>query len=277
MRRAWTSSVASQVGRNRGGAGVSASGSGARGRSSSSLPSSSRNRRSSSRSSGGRHVLHVEAGPVGDLGRACGPEPAQVAADDEVAGVRLPDVLRADPVLGRGVQIGSAALPRPGRRHAHEVDEETDTARPLAEQLLDLLPAERTLGERPPELPCSGLQRARVGDPVHAEPPRAPRLADRHGERPVVGLRHEVDRGAEQRRLDDRAPLESTRQRRPLEPVQPAPEADVHRRRVLRLDAADPLERSWDRRPTALEQQLPREQGSVQLKLREDALHRPRT
>ena len=57
------------------------------------------------------------------------------------------------------------------------------------------------------------------------------------------------------------------------EPVEPRPQPDVHRRRVLRLDPADALERARDRHPAPLEQQLPREQGPVQLTLGEDSLH----
>ena len=53
LRRAWTSRVASQVGRKRGGAGVSGSGSGARGRSRSSSSSSLRKERRVRRSSAG--------------------------------------------------------------------------------------------------------------------------------------------------------------------------------------------------------------------------------
>ena len=58
-RRAWASSVASQVGRNRTGAGVSACGSGARGRSSSSAPSSARKRRVALQALGARPEADV--------------------------------------------------------------------------------------------------------------------------------------------------------------------------------------------------------------------------
>ena len=61
-----------------------------------------------------------------------------------------------------------------------------------------------------------------------------------------------------------------------LEALEPRPEPDVHRGRVLRLDPADPVEGLRDWRPRALEQQLAREQGTVQLALGEgpDVCHR---
>jgi len=52
-----------------------------------------------------------------------------------------------------------------------------------------------------------------------------------------------VDRVPHQRGLHDGAPLERGGQRVALEALQPRPQADVHRRRVLRLDAGDLLER----------------------------------
>jgi hypothetical protein len=52
-----------------------------------------------------------------------------------------------------------------------------------------------------------------------------------------------------------------------VEALDARPEPDVHRRRILGLDAADPLERLRDRHSTALEQKLACEQRAVQLPL----------
>src|SRR5215211_2733246 len=57
----------------------------------------------------------------------------------------------------------------------------------------------------------------------------------------------------------------SSPSRAALEAGEPRPQSDVHRRRVLRLDAGDPLERRRQRQLAALEQQLAREQRAVEL------------
>ena len=75
VRRAWTSSVASQTGRNRGGAGVSPPGSGARGRSTSSLPFSSRNRRRVMRSRACAILLTGSMAQSAISVRSAGPKP----------------------------------------------------------------------------------------------------------------------------------------------------------------------------------------------------------
>jgi hypothetical protein len=77
-----------------------------------------------------------------------------------------------------------------------------------------------------------------------------------------------VDRDAHERPLGDRAPLECVREVVALETCEPRPEADVHRRRVLGLDAADSLQSPWQWEIRALEQQLAGQQGSVEFPLR---------
>ena len=81
-----------------------------------------------------------------------------------------------------------------------------------------------------------------------------------------------MDRRAHQRPLDDAAALERTGQLVALEAFDARPEADVHRRRVLRLDPADPVERLRNRRFRALEEQLPGQEGAIQLALGEHTL-----
>jgi hypothetical protein len=81
-----------------------------------------------------------------------------------------------------------------------------------------------------------------------------------------------VDRDSHQRPLDHRAPLERAPELIALEPLEPRPEADVHRRRVLRLEAADALERTRKRLAAALQQQLASEHRAIELALREHPL-----
>ena len=273
VRLAWTRSVASQTGRKRGGAGVSGSGSGARGRSSSSLPSSSRKRRSSQPLQRGREVADRQ--PAQSAISACGP--ARSRPGSAARGARRPrrgvDLLAADPVLGVAYEVGAPPLPGARGRNADEREPGADSAclRAPAEQLLDLLPAGSgpARGRREPRAASrSSRARARRGaSRSHQLALARSSIAER--ERPVVAARDEVDRGPHQRRLDDRPPLERARECVALEPVQPRPQADVHRGRVLRLDPADPLERPRDRRPRPLQQVLAGEEGPVQVALRE--------
>ena len=127
VRRAWTSSVASHVGRNRTGAGVSGSGSGARGRSRSSLPASSRNRRSCIRSSTGASRFGAIFDQLAMSFGAAGPERAEVAARQVLDAVVLARLERADPLRREPVGVRAALLPRAARRHAHQVDPVPDS------------------------------------------------------------------------------------------------------------------------------------------------------
>ena len=115
VRRAWTSSVASQVGRKRTGAGVSAGGSGARGRSSRVSAASLRKRRSPRRSSAGSHRAERQAGEVGDLAARGGAEAAEVAGDQVLdRGRRGTRLGRPEPPLGsprRGRPGGAPRCP----------------------------------------------------------------------------------------------------------------------------------------------------------------------
>ena len=82
-----------------------------------------------------------------------------------------------------------------------------------------------------------------------------------------------MDREAHQRRLDDLAPLERPRQRVALEPGDPRPQPDVHRRRVLGLQGAHGVERVGESRLAALEQALAGEQGAIELACVSGQLH----
>ncbi len=233
-RRAWTSRTASQVGRKRTGAGVSGSGSGACGR-------SKRSPWVTSPSSG--IWLGFMPRPVGDLGSGGRPEARQIAADEVPSCVVGVDVRRPEPGGCEFVEVRAPALPGARGRDAHEVD----AARLLlADQRVELRAFERPIG---------------VADRVGRA---SARLADRDRQRPVVGARHQVDRAAHERPLDDLAILKRFSDRVPLEVLDARPEPDVHRRRVLRLQAAHRVERLGNRDRPPLEKALASEQGTVE-------------
>ena len=127
---------------------------------------------------------------------------------------------RTDPRLGERVQIGPAALPRARRRDPDEVEEHAWRRRQAApgdgvELLAGELPV---LLERRPHPHRGRLDGGRViTHAVRAQPPLAARPADRPAQRPVVAGRHEVDRRAHQRGLDDPPPLEVGREVAPPE------------------------------------------------------------
>jgi hypothetical protein len=185
-------------------------------------------------------------------------------------GVGGTHVRRADPVLGEREQVGAPALPRARRRRAHEVDPQPDAlCAVLADQRVQLLAAEHVAaGEPPPHRARRARHRCRLSAPG-AQPQRAPRRARSERERPEVGARDEVDRHAHQRRLDHAAVLQRAGQGRALEAGEPRPQPDVHRRRVLGLDAADRFQRARQRHPRSLEQELAGEQRAVELSPRE--------
>ena len=178
VRRWWTRSVASHVGRNRGGAGVSPSGIGARGRSISSWPDSSRKRRSVVASIVGAIVAGgTPAQPASVLHRRRA-EPAQVT------GARAArDLLPRSPPRRRPTARGArtnrrAAAPRargrntdeleleggavPGRRVDPKLgDELVATPRPVREEL-------RHLARGRVHLPRRRLAAVRLQPPLEA-------------------------------------------------------------------------------------------------------------
>src|SRR5207302_2163136 len=98
---------------------------------------------------------------------------------------------------------------------------------------------------------------ARVGEvdvPPYALEPREGRLADRFEPGPVVTARDYVDGAAEEARLDQRAPLQRTRQLAALESFDPRPQPDVCRGCVLRLHSAHLLDCPRQRRRRSLKE-----------------------
>ena len=211
VRRAWTSRLASQVDRNRGGAGVPGSGRGASGRSNSSPPRSSRNRRGPDPLQHRPQPGQGQAGPGAQVGQGRRPEPGQVAADQVLEGLVGVGRPGAEPVGGQAVQVGPAPLPGARGRNPDHVDEEPDPGPdrprrpPVGEQPEQLALAGRAGGQ---PLPDQGGGRLGVGAAeLAAGRPDPPLLAggpDGLGERRVVGGRDDVDGDPQQGRLDRR-------------------------------------------------------------------------
>ena len=185
-----------------------------------------------------------EAREARDVLARGGAEAGQVAAHEQVHRVALAHVRLADPVRRGRVEVRAPALPGARRWDARDVEPLVDAARALPpEQRLDLGAAEAAAGQLAAQPASGGGHRppGRLG--VDAQQVLAPRGADGDRQRPVVGARDEVDRRAHQRALHDLPALERAGEGGALEALEPRPQADVHRRRVLGLDAADALQR----------------------------------
>jgi hypothetical protein len=99
-------------------------------------------------------------------------------------------------------------------------------------------------------------------------------LPDAGGERPEIAGGDDVDRRAHEGGLDD-APLnQGLSQVLAPKAVQAAPQRDVSGRRVLRLETRHLLDGPGQRQRRSLEQELAREQRTVQFAGRERALAR---
>lgn len=166
---------------------------------------------------------------------------------------------RREPVLRRDVEVGPALLPRARRRCPQEVRPEADAVPDDVVHLepLHQIPAPaRPYGE---ERACPGRNLGdRLGGDlaaVGAQPPLPPCLAHAGDEERVVARRDGVDGGPHDGALD--------------EPLQSRPQADVARRRILRLQAAEALDRLHRAHAAAFEQQLAGEHRPVQLPLAE--------
>ena len=105
---------------------------------------------------------------------------------------------------------------------------------------------------------------------------REVRLAERRPEERVVTPRDEVQRLPHHGRLDDGGARELALERLAPEARGARPDADVRRRRPLRLHPDQALDHRRRREPLPLQQELTRERRAVQLAKREDALgHAP--
>ena len=190
-----------------------------------------------------------------------------------IAGVGLGGVFGTDPALGRLEEVRAPLLPRARRRNANEVEPRPHHSPASPDHLDQLLVSARPVRHERAQrirLPFEvALLRPGLAD---AQEPLALRLPDRDGEWPVVAPRHDVDRLAHQRGLDDRTSFEGAREIVTPKAFEARPEPDVRVRCVLILDAGEPLQRARDRETHTLEEELAGEQCAVQLALRESAL-----
>ena len=274
MRRACTSRLASQVPRKRTRRGRVRVGQRARrgGRAARRRPRSG-TAQLEAREDGGE-LGRGEAGEGGDILDRGGPEAAEVAADEVILRVLAGDVRGREPVGGQAVEVRAAALPRPRRRDAHEVEPEPRRARPVFPSS-ESVSFRRTLCcRRSAPRRHSAAAAVAAGPSSRAWRAATPRGAPRgrRSRRPIVGGGDEVDGAAHQRRLDHLARLERARERVALEAGDPRPQPEVHRRRVLRLQPAHPLEHARGRQAGALQQPLAGEQRSIERAGGEDAL-----
>ncbi len=63
-----------------------------------------------------------EARPVGGVGEARRPEAGEVAAQEDLDALLGRHCRRLEPLVGQGVEVGPAPLPRPGRWRAHQLE-----------------------------------------------------------------------------------------------------------------------------------------------------------
>jgi hypothetical protein len=73
-----------------------------------------------------RDLGRVEPRPARDVAGGRGAEPTQITTDEVVEGGVRPHLPWAEPVLGRGVEVGAALRPGPRRRGANKLDPQAD-------------------------------------------------------------------------------------------------------------------------------------------------------
>lgn len=275
-RSACDSRMLSNSGRNRTGAGRSGSGSGAPGTSNSSWAGAV--------PEGAQPVPQtVEHGPqpgqprpelhVLDGGRAvCRQITQHHLLEGEPVRQRL-----AEPGLGGGVPRPAAHSPDPARRHLHQRQQRARRVRQmprrhlgpaLLQRLAQLRGRQRRLGQRGA---CGGGQFGRIHHPVHrlAGPAAHPQIAvqgrlGQRAERAAVLRRDEMHRAAHHSDTGQGAVLQGTRQIPDRKPVQTGPQADVRRVGCLGLESDEPGHRVENAQLMAPQQQLARQQGTVE-------------
>ena len=265
----------SYSGRKRTGAGVSGSASGASGRSKSSTPFSSRNVRSPARRRSTTSRTRGQPGPHGHVLDARRPERAQVAQHGAVGrrvAVQRPARARsrrsrASPARcgSRARAAGSARGEEIGDRVRHRLrvaarpalgEESRICARVRGSSSRNARPAATTSSARRRRAAC------RTGSP--SSDALGHRL-DRRAEGEAVACGDEVDRPAHERQPHGLARLEQPLQLLGAEALEPRPERDVRILRLLRLQADEVLDRLGGRPLHPPEQELPLQQGPIQL------------
>ena len=216
-----------------------------------------------------RHVHHA---PGDDVASRRGAERREVPTEDR--GPRLDRVVRLrlldrdEPALGTRVPERRLVVVQDVRAHpcaapgAARID--------AGEPVLALEMRERFLRGHGT---CRGERAHRRREALRGgRLPRKVRLAERRAEERVVAPCDEVQRLPHHGRLDDGGARELALERLAPEARRARPDADVRRRRPLRLHPDQALDHRRRREPLPLQQELTRERRAVQLAQREDAL-----
>ena len=271
MRRAWTSRIASQVGRKR---------TGAASRPRAAAPGEVEEpgaveRTGSSRSSAARAV---RTGTPAQSARSRAPPGRSPRGSGARAGrARRPPSRRGGrPTPRRARSVRPPPLPGARRRHAHELEPRADAARGGASA------EAAVLGQLGVRARRAGEERARLRDAAsRSSAPRRPGRRGattppaRGGSRARTARSPRARRGGSSRGAASPGSARAARARGQvvaLEALEARPEPQVAVRRVLVLDPGELFDRARQRQPRPLEQELPREQRSVQLALRQHPL-----
>ena len=214
----------------------------------------------------------VHPAPGEDVAPRRGPERREIAAEDLGARLRrfvhLRLVERDEAALGTPVPqrrlvvvVKMGACPRGAPRPSRSDAGEPVLALEIRERLRCRDGA--VLSERP-HRGRKTLRRLRLR--------REDRLAHRRAHEPVVARRDEVERLPHGRRLDDAAARELALERLAAKARCSRPDADVGRRRPLRLHPDEALDHGLRREPLPLQQELTCERRAVQVAQRQDPL-----
>ncbi|OGO55745.1 MAG: hypothetical protein A2V85_02220 [Chloroflexi bacterium RBG_16_72_14] len=174
-------------------------------------------------------------------------------------------VLRSQPRVREGETVRASALPGARGRDAHEVDPHAQVPEEAVRETLQLLHRPRPVREGGPEEIGLAEHRGLVGVRADAQVPGPPRPPDAERKAPELVRGDHVDRGAQERGLDDRAALQRRREVVAAEAGHARPESYVTRGGVLRLEAPHLLHGRLDGGLGAVQQQLSREQGAVEV------------
>ena len=217
-------------------------------------------------------LRHVHHRPGDDVAARGGPERREVATED--LGARLRRVMRLG-LLDR--DEASLRTPVPERRLVMVQQVGAHTRRTPGAARFDAGEPVLALEERERLGRGDGCPTPRALAPMAraASRPTSPtgvRLALRCAYQRIVASRHEMQRLPHRRRLDDRRSSQLALERLAPKARRARPDADVRRRRPLRLHADEAFDHRRRRQPFSLEQELAGERRAVQLAQREDSL-----
>ena len=232
---------------------------------------------------------HGEPRPGRDIRDGRGPERREIPPHQQHQTVRLGPERRAEPGLGGDHQRPSPERPRTAARR---LDQRRRAADPPPQRVAGLGIVDALDRSEPvPQLVVRarrGRERLDLGPQpgqplgVGTEAAHEPRARREHGldrgtqEQVVLG-RHRVERRAHQPGLDEAAVLEGLGHLGRVEALEPCPQGEVRRRRLLRLEPADGRGGLDDVEPAPLKEVLAREGRAVQRVGRKDRAARVAT